>query len=182
VTAERSEPSTRRHARPVDGAHIERPPFEVGNVLSLKHGVDSPRSWQPIAERLAASIVDDAPWLAQPAFRASVRAWAVVEAKLALVNNWLDIHGLLDDDGVPRPASMLADRLTFRAMSLRSALGLDPTSFARLLATFAGVPGDAGEDALDALRAEGHKILARRATVTPTAGLGASAVVLAVGE
>ncbi len=107
-----------------------------------------------------------APWLTRPAFRLAVESWAVTEAKAVLVDRWLDQHGLLDDDGVPYPANALSDRLHGRAMALRSQLGLDPVSFAKLLATFAGVPG--GEDALEALKVEGRHLVEARGLPTGT--------------
>ena len=92
---------------------------------------------------------------------------AVAEAKAALVDRWLDEHGLLDDDGNPHPANALADRLHARAITLRGQLGLDPSSFSKLLATFAGVPG--AEDALEALKAEGRALIEARSSVPATA-------------
>jgi hypothetical protein len=113
-----------------------------------------------LAEQLAADVLSVAPWLSRPAFRQAVSAWSVTEAKAALVDDWLDANGLLDSDGVPYPANALADRLHARAIVLRGQCGLDPVSFAKLLLTFSGVPG--GEDALEALRREGARLMAAR--------------------
>lgn len=136
------------------------PPFEPDNEAALKHGAKSERRWRPIADRFRAAICAEAPWLTRPTFAAAVEAWSVVEAKTTLVDAWLDEHGLLDHDGVPLPANNLAHQLHTRAITLRSQLGLDPTSFARLLASFAAAPG--ADDVLKALRAEGAAILAAR--------------------
>jgi len=136
-------------------------------VAALRHGAHSERRWSPLAERLAVEAIAEAPWLTRPAFRLAVAAWSVAEAKAALVDAWLDEHGLLDDDGVPHPANALSDRLHGRAMALRTQLGLDPVSFAKLLATFAGVPG--GEDALEALKVEGRRLVEARELTTGTA-------------
>jgi hypothetical protein len=133
--------------------------------MGEKHGAHSERRWRPEADRLAAETLTLAPWLTRPAFRLAVSAWAVVEAKAALVDRWLDEHGLLTDEGVPHPANALADRLHARAITLRGQLGLDPVSFARLLATFAGVPG--GEDALEALKREGARLVEARSAALP---------------
>jgi hypothetical protein len=78
----------------------------------------------------------------------------------------------LDGDGVPHPANNLADRLAARASTLRGQLGLDPVSFSKLLATFAGVPG--GESALEALKAEGRLLVEAR--LADTAALEAGGV------
>jgi len=136
------------------------PDFDADNEVALTHGAHSERRWRPLAEQLRAAILDDAPWLSRPAFAAALEAWSIVEAKSRLVDDWLDEHGLLDDDGVPLAANGLADRLAARAITLRGQLGLDPVSFAKLLATFAGVPG--GEDALEALKREGARLVEAR--------------------
>jgi hypothetical protein len=150
------------------------PSFEDGNTAAEKHGATGDRRWRPLADHLAAEIVESAAWLTRPAFRRTVQAWSVAEAKAQLVDAWLDEHGLLDDDGAPRPANNLADRLHGRAANLRAAMGLDPASFARLLATFSGVVG--GEDALAALKREGARLIeAHTAALTPgRAGNGAT--------
>jgi phage terminase small subunit len=137
------------------------PDFEAGNEERTTHGAHSERRWRPLAEALKAEAIAEAPWLSRPSFAAAVAAWSVTEAKAHLVDAWLDEHGLLDAKGVPHPANALADRLASRCITLRSQLGLDPTSFARLLATFANVGG--GEDALAALKAEGRKLMEARA-------------------
>jgi hypothetical protein len=148
------------------------PPFEPGNQAATTHGAGSERRWRPLAEQLVTEALTEAPWLTRPAFSRAVAAWSVAEAKAELVDSWLDDHGLLDESGVPHPANALADRLHARAGTLRTQLGLDPTSFAKLLATFAGVPG--GEDALEALKAEGKRLIEARtvaagpARTTPT--------------
>ena len=138
--------------------------FEPGNVHALTHGAHSPRRWRPIAEQLVADAIAASPWLARPAFRFSVEAWAKAEARSYLIDAWLDEQatvskpGDLDDDGNPRAAAALSDQLTKRAESLRARLGIDPGSMARLLASFAAVPG--GEDVLASLRAEGARLVA----------------------
>lgn len=139
--------------------------FEPGNTAAEKHGAWSERRWRPLADQLIREALEHAPWLTRPAFRLAVAAWARAEAQASLVDAWLDEHGLLTDDGTPRPANALADRLHGRAQALRGQLGLDPVSFARLLATFAGVPG--GDDALDALRAEGRRLVEARSAALP---------------
>jgi hypothetical protein len=139
------------------------PTATPGNRIAEKHGAYSERRWRPEAERLRSTILGEAPWLTRPAFALAVAAWSVAEAKAAVVDAWLDEHGLLTDDGEPRPANALSDRLHARANSLRGVLGLDPVSFSKLLATFAGVPG--GEDALAALRAEGRRLVEARSAL-----------------
>lgn len=137
------------------------PPFEPGNTAAEKHGALSERRWRPEAERLAALVIAEAPWLIRPAFRWAVEAWAVTQAKAVMVDRWLNEHGLLDEEGIPYPANALADKLHSRAITLRGQLGLDPVAFAKLLATFAAVPGT--EEGLEALKAEGRRLIQARA-------------------
>jgi hypothetical protein len=136
------------------------PDFTEGNQVAERHGAFSARRWRPLAEELAAEALDESPWLTRPAFRRAVHAWATTEAKAELVDRYLDGHGLLNAEGVPHPANALSDRLHARAITLRGQLGFDPVSFAKLLATFAGIPG--GEDALEQLRAEGRRLVDAR--------------------
>jgi hypothetical protein len=66
------------------------PPFEAGNAAAESHGATSERRWGPMAARLAAEAVGVAPWLSRPAFRSAVAAWSICEAKLHLVDSWLN--------------------------------------------------------------------------------------------
>jgi hypothetical protein len=141
--------------------------FEPDNTAAVRHGAHSARRWGPVADQIEAQLVADSPWLARPGFRLAVSALAVAEAKALLVDQFLDQVGLLDDDGVPRPAAALADRLHARAQALRDKCGVDPTSFARLLVSFAALTG--GEDALATLRREGAAIVEARGLPQPTA-------------
>ena len=141
--------------------------FEDGNQAAVKHGATCQRRWRPIADHLAAEIVNDAAWLGRPAFRHAVEAWAAVEAQSQLVDAWIDEVGPLTAKGGPRAAMALSDRLHSRAESLRARLGLDPASMSKLLATFSAVPG--GGDALEALRTEGRRLIDARASL-PSSG------------
>jgi hypothetical protein len=102
VTTDRSESAT-------DRPSWSRPPFEIDNVVALRHGADSSRSWKPIADRLEAEMVTARPWLLR--HLGTVRALARVDAQIELIGDWLDANGLLDRDGNPRPASARLDRL-----------------------------------------------------------------------
>lgn len=133
--------------------------------MAEKHGADSPRRVGPLAAELAAELVESAPWVARPAYRATLAAWCRVEAQLRLVSEYLDRVGLLDEDGRPRPATNLQDRLESRAAKLRSQLGLDPMSLSRLMLTVSAVErahlarGGSLDGLLDELAAEGRAAL-----------------------
>lgn len=143
-------------------------PFAPGHRESLTHGVYSPRSWRPLADRIAAELADIAPWCSRPAYGPTIAAWARVEAQLHLVLEWLDEVGPLDAEGVPRPATTLLARLESQSQSLRAELGLSPLSLAKLLGAFTTAVTVGGDDggALDALKAEGRRFVeAREASV-----------------
>ncbi len=149
---------------PARGYTRTHPPFEIGNTVAMKHGAVSERRWRPIADRLADDLVNVAPWCARPVYAVTVMAWTRVEAQLHLVSTWLDKHGPLDGEGMPRPATDLAARLESRAQSLRAELGLSPLALAKLLAAFttASAGGGGDDSALDKLKAEGRRFVEAR--------------------
>jgi len=110
----------------------QRPPFERGNTLSVKHGVFSERIVAPLAAHLVESIVATTPYLQDVAYTSAVMSWARTEARIELVSAWLMEHGELDGGGNVRGASHLLNRLEATAENLRARLGLDPLSRSRL--------------------------------------------------
>jgi hypothetical protein len=133
-------------------------PFEPGNVASLRHGAFSPRVVQPVADQIAAQLPSVAPWAGGAAFAATVASWAHAEAQAAILRAFLDEHGLLDDDGEPRPATVLLERVEGRAAKLRTELGLTPLALVRLLGGLSGVDAEAASSGLAALKAQGRQI------------------------
>lgn len=131
------------------------PPFEPGNVAALTHGAWSPRKVDPLAREILVATAQHVDWWT-PADQTSAWAWARAEARVQLVTEWLADHGgTLDDDGTVKPAAELLLRLERTAQSLRSVLGLDPLSRARLGRDVASARVDlarlwAAEDAADA--------------------------------
>jgi hypothetical protein len=108
------------------------PPFEAGNLAAVRHGAWSPRIVDPLAEELVAAIESTVDWW-RPCDRPGVMAWARTEARCQLLAEWLaDRGGDIDDEDEVRPAADPLTRLEARAESLRSKLGLDPLSRARL--------------------------------------------------
>lgn len=108
------------------------PPFEPGHTLSLRHGAYSPRKVDPLAEELAEKAREAALYLSDPGYSAAVWAWARAEARVQLLTEWVDEHGLLDAEGRPRAAADLLIRCERLAAEGRARLGLDPLSRARL--------------------------------------------------
>lgn len=135
-----------------DGTPLEpwqRPPFRPGHELSMKHGAYSPRRFEPLAEELVERTVTAAsapssstPWLVEPSYRPALWAWARCEAQAQLLTEWLLDHGgAIDEDGQVQGAAALLERVERRGITLRSRLGLDPVSRARLSSDVASAGG-----------------------------------------
>jgi len=131
---------------------------EPGNQLAMVHGAGSERKVAPLAEQIASSLLshpDTPPYLREPSYAPAVRAWSRAEAVVSLMWDWLaeqDIEAALADgtvtDEAERRSRSKSTRHTTskhteavltqlhrhetRAMNLRSRLGLDPLSRARL--------------------------------------------------
>ena len=134
------------------------PPAEPGNELAMVHGARSERRIAPLAEQIASSLLshpDTPPYLREPSYAPAVRAWSRAEAVVSLMWDWLaeqDLEAALADSTVTDEAERRSrskssrhttsrhteavltqlHRAETRAMNLRSRLGLDPLSRARL--------------------------------------------------
>lgn len=148
---------------PARGYTKTHPPFEAGNTVALKHGAYSSRHVEPLARRIADTLVEVAPWSAAPTFAAARRAWSWAEAEAELLRAFVNEHGLLDTEGEERPAAKALHRAEAKARNLRSDLGLDPMSCAKLMSLVAGLDAALPDDARDQLLAEGRRILEARA-------------------
>lgn len=147
-------------------------PFAEGNDAAVRHGGYSAERWRPIADELANRLAEVAPWSSAPPFTFTVAAWARAEAQAVLVADWLDEHGVLDEEGNPRPAVATFDRFDRSAQALRTELGISPVSLARLLRDVRAVEGAVEGTGLEALVEEGRKI--RLAAEKRQAALGAA--------
>jgi hypothetical protein len=136
------------------------PPFQPGNLAALKHGARSPRILAPIADQLAASLAQVAPWTSAVSFQGTVASWSWAEAQAVVLRAYLDEHGLVDDDGQPHPAAGMLERVEARLAGLRGQLGLTPLALGKLLATLSQVDGDKGSQGLEALRRAGAELRA----------------------
>jgi hypothetical protein len=115
---------------------------------------------QPIADQLAAGLAEVAPWTGAAAFQGTVASWAWGEAQAHVLRVWLDEHGQVDDQGQPRPAAGMLERVEGRLGRLRGELGLSPLALGRLLATLSQVDGERGQEGLEALRRAGAELRA----------------------
>ena len=144
------------------------PPAEPGNVLALQHGAYSPRHVLPKAAEIEAALLADAEipaWLRTAQFAAARKAWAEAEAIADLLLTWLATLGMTELT-TPRKAATKSPVDLWRsahshASNLRSKLGLDPVSYARI-AKDLGIGAQASEEALSRLAETGKAIRERR--------------------
>lgn len=115
----------------------QRPPFAKGNDLAVKHGINSMALVRPIADEFIATLQTDPAlaYLAQPRFAAAVDAWAIAEAKVVLINEYMAAMNsgeAIRNDRGQKSVTDQADTLAASAERARGRLGLDPLSAARL--------------------------------------------------
>jgi hypothetical protein len=110
----------------------QRPPFEANNRAALTHGAFSAREVEPGARELLLELEREIPEWVERVDTQAVLAWARSESRAQLLRTYLDQHGLLDSKGRPRPAADLLLRVEAQAARLRSRLGFDPASRAKL--------------------------------------------------
>lgn len=134
------------------------PPFSRGHTLSQRHGAHSERTVRPIADKFARWLLREAPWCTLPQFRATVAAWATAEAQAVLLRDWVDVHGVVDDDGKPSPALGALERTEGRAARLRGELGLSPSAWAKLVKSLSGADHEAAARGLEQLKATGQAL------------------------
>lgn len=139
-----------------------RPPFGPGNAAHLKHGAASPRVYLPLAERLAAGLLDARPDLAP--YPVAVARWAEWEARALLMRRHLAAVGDLDGtgpDAEPRkgPTKWLKE-CESAAERAAAVLGLDPRSEATLARERAAASLVAVD--LEEIAERGREALARR--------------------
>src|SRR4051812_42602455 len=94
-----SMPESKKGKRPARG--YSWPPFELGNVASLKGGWRSPAKVEPLAAEFVAAAVEAVPSLGEPSFMPAVWAWARAEASVRLIFDYVNERGLFDDEGDP---------------------------------------------------------------------------------
>ena len=117
------------------------PAAPVGNLRTLHHGGRATAKTLPVAEtaeEIRQALADSAPVRAQdgglpPADEAAVEVAALALARVRRVTAWLDAFGYLDErTGDVKPAARYLEQATRTAERLLAALGMTPTSRARL--------------------------------------------------
>ena len=135
-----------------------RPDFEDGNVLAVRHGATSQRLVSPVAQAVKEAILADPKlpdYLRQPMFAHALDAYCFAEAQCIKLREYLttlDLDEALTDTTITdedetfgegsatkhsisrrrESAQELARRYEAHAANLRSKLGLDPASAAKL--------------------------------------------------
>lgn len=105
-------------------ASWQRPPFEKGHELSMRHGAWSDRKVSPIAERYLTTAVETVDYLQDPSYLPALSAWARTEARIELLEDWLAVHGMIDaETGEVRGAANLLARFESQAAKQRERLG-----------------------------------------------------------
>lgn len=122
-------------------ANLRQTPAPVGNVRALSHGGTARKatlvragSW---AERIFAELEAEAPLRDEAGGlplhdRQAVELLASALARIEAVEGWLATRPPVDEKGRPWPAEDVALRLRREAAGLLEALGMTPTSRAKL--------------------------------------------------
>lgn len=154
--------------KPARGSGGDRPasPFQPGNIQALTAGGHrSPRVYGAVARALADGLLEERADLAR--FPEAIASWADAEARAAILRHNLDEAGMFGEDGKLRQARVTAlAKFETRAARERQALGLDPTSEAKLALVRAkavrlglGLSLETEGESLEALAAKGRAAL-----------------------
>ena len=146
----------------------QREPFQPGHTKSVVHGARSERTIRPLAELLMQSILEDAEQpdhLRSPMFRFTLSECCRAQAVAEILFDYIDSLGVEDMvrprlSGTKSPVDQWKAAAA-HAANLRSKLGLDPVSYARI-AKDLGIAGKASEDAIGRLAETGKGIVERR--------------------
>lgn len=115
----------------------QHPPFEAGNDFALRHGARSERRVSVVAGQILEGLLGDPSTpdylVRDESFRPALVAWATAEARVSLINAYLDEQGLekaFSGKGWMLEASR---KWSVTAANFRTRLGLDPVSRAKIL-------------------------------------------------
>jgi hypothetical protein len=145
-----------------------RPPFEPRNTAALASGYRSPRRIAELAADIRAEMIAADPHLENPRHRFAVDAAAWSQAEVWLLRQHVSVRGMFDGNGNPRQS--LLDRLRTsesKAARALAALGLDPTSEARLRRDQSAAVAFSAPELLAQRMAEGRAALDARAATLP---------------
>lgn len=123
-----------------DGARgYSWPPFERGNVVSVKHGANSDRLVTPKADELREALAETCPWVTE-VDAAAVGRYCRAEARAVMLHDYCMTKAEGEGvDAVPRSLWQEASRAESNAAKFAQDLGLDPAGRARVLRDLANV-------------------------------------------
>lgn len=179
--------STPEERKELDRQEAERlKPYQAkpGSELHLKHGAGDlqhpnrppPKRVLILAQQFADAYLDGycPPQLEMPQFLPAVEAWARSEARVRLLNDWIDGMSIEEMTSPPErkgasaavkvPVELLMQAEN-QAAKRRKDLGLDPASWASIQKDL-GIAGRAADDAVARMGQAGAAIRTRRAQVT----------------
>lgn len=138
--------------------------LQPDNTLSLRHGLYSKRTVDPVAKVLVEALLEDRPDLAK--YPETLWALARAEARCLLVDDFLSREGLFDEDGAARPLLKYVAAWERVAAEHRRSLGLDPRGEADLVRSRAEAEHSVID--FDAAREKGRQALKQALGTTPT--------------
>lgn len=145
----------------------QRPPFQPGNQLNLRHGANTPQIVDPLAQRyVEAMLADDdlPPMIRAPYFSEAVYGYCMARAKRDLIAAWcagMSIQEAADSErGRTSPLELLRKWET-TVDGKAKALGLTPAAWVRIHRDLAGAHQADAVTLLTQARAE-----AERAAIT----------------
>ena len=179
--------STPEERKELDRQEAERlKPYQAqpGSELGLKHGAGDlqhpnrppPKRVLVLAQQFADAYLDGycPPQLEMPQFLPAVEAWARSEARVRLLNDWIDGMSIEEMTSPPErkgasaavkvPVELLMQAEN-QAAKRRKDLGLDPASWASIQKDL-GIAGRAADDAVARMGQAGAAIRRQRASVT----------------
>ena len=115
----------------------QHPPFEAGNDFALRHGARSERRVSVVAQQILDGLLGDPSTpdylVRDESFRPALTAWATAEARVSLINAYLDDQSL--EKAFSGKGWMLESsrKWSVTAANFRTRLGLDPVSRAKIL-------------------------------------------------
>lgn len=115
----------------------QRPPFQPNNQLAVTHGAYSAKRTDPIARRLIDEVCTDptTSYLASPKYHAQLWQWAVAQARVEVLTEYVDELGMaaaMDSDRGKTPPVEVLRKWMATSLTLARDLGFTPASAARL--------------------------------------------------
>ena len=115
----------------------QRPPFQPGNQMAVKHGAHSPYRVDPLAHQFRDEILSspDMAYLTKPQYQATFWSYCRTAARVQLLEDYVDamsMHEATRSDKGQTSALELLRKWTATLTTLAARMGLDPLSYAKL--------------------------------------------------